>query len=647
MEFKRCYGCMEELAVSGGFCPRCGYDNTNDPKRQPTQALSCGTVLNGRYVIGKVLGQGGFGITYLAFNLGLESPVCIKEYFPAGAAMRSTQQSGVVAWSAGVGADALRQGRESIVKEARKAVKLRELRSVVKVWDVFYENETAYLVMDYVDGKPLSAWLRHGGRPLSEAECIQLFVPVLADLARIHEAGIIHRDIKPDNLMVKPDGSLVLLDFGAAKDLSGGSGQSSFMVASQGFSPLEQYSRKGQIGPWTDVYALCATMIYCCTGRLIPESMDRINGEELDLNCFTPAVRAVLEQGLALQPAQRIQTTTELSARLEAAISGKAEPEKPPVTPPPEDGGANGLPSSGKQAPQTQEETLYRSSCDRMRTSVTPEEYRKTAEAFSRLQGYKDSSEKSAQCLLRAQQLELESQPRQNAAPPPRKTVRKPLLICAAVLTVVIACFFLFVHNWTAPTCTEPEKCTICGKVRAPALGHDFTAATCTTPQKCKVCGAIGIAALGHAWQPATYDKPETCSRCGLTRGNVKEYVGDVLGSWGVEQYQMREGFSTNIYTLDHPLESCMRMTMSFSMADYTGYPFGVWYLYARDLDGHWSHIAEFEVTEAVVNGNWGEFMFEFSPAVSFDALAVIERDRNIYSATTYVDFYDAQVYEG
>ena len=138
MEFIRCYGCMGELSAPGARCPRCGYDNTNDPYRQPSHVLPCGTVLAGHYLVGRVIGQGGFGITYMAWNLALEQRVCVKEYFPAGAAVRSQEQNGLVVWGSGDAAEKLRQRRESFVKEARKAVRLSDLNSIVKVWDVFY-----------------------------------------------------------------------------------------------------------------------------------------------------------------------------------------------------------------------------------------------------------------------------------------------------------------------------------------------------------------------------------------------------------------------------------------------------------------------------------------------------------------------------
>ena len=241
MEFKRCYNCMWELDSPGAVCPQCGYDNTNDPGRQPSHVLPCGSVLNGKFVVRRCLGQGGFGITYIAYNLFLRKTFCIKEYYPRGYAMRSATQSRLVLWGDGADAQYYREKRESLVEEAQRAVQLEALRHVVKVWDVFYENETAYIVMEYIEGESLQHRLKRTQRPFSERECLALLTPVMEDLERAHELGIVHRDIKPDNIMLRANGEAVLLDLGAAKDMGHsaqvGSVQSSSAVVSEGFSP--------------------------------------------------------------------------------------------------------------------------------------------------------------------------------------------------------------------------------------------------------------------------------------------------------------------------------------------------------------------------------------------------------------------------
>ena len=332
MEFTRCYGCMRELDAPGARCPKCGFDNTNDPARQPSHVLKCGTILDGQYVVGRSLGQGGFGITYLGYDLKLEMPVCIKEYYPEGAAMRSSTQSSMVYWGSSENAQSLKDSRASFVKEAQKAVKLRNLSHVVSVWSVFYENETAYIVMDYIEGETLKDKLVRTQKPLDEKACVELLTPVMRDLEKAHALGIIHRDIKPENLMLDAEGEPVLLDMGAAKDLTkstrNGSTLSSALVVSQGFSPLEQYSQNGSIGPWTDVYAMCATICYCVTGRLIPAATERVTGEGLDLSSLSAPFAAVLEKGLAIKAGDRYQGMGELLDALTAAVNPKAPKPK-------------------------------------------------------------------------------------------------------------------------------------------------------------------------------------------------------------------------------------------------------------------------------------------------------------------------------
>ena len=320
MTTRRCCNCMSELRGTDTVCPDCGYDNSCPD--QPEQALPCGTVLCGRYLIGKMLGQGGFGITYIGYDCTLDTTVCIKEFFPAGGAMRGNDGTGRVFWSAGTTGAARQQDRETFVKEAQKAVKVRNLDSVVKVWDVFYENDTAYIVMEYIKGVTLKDYLVKRGSVMGAEECIGLLLPVIGDLKKVHDSGIVHRDISPDNLMIREDGKVMLLDLGAAKDMSKGSGQSSMMVAKKGFSPPEQYTEGMSIGPWTDVYAMCATIYWCMTGKLLPEAMERMLGDDvLKFPESIPEIlRAVLEHGLELKPANRIKDMEELESELKTAL---------------------------------------------------------------------------------------------------------------------------------------------------------------------------------------------------------------------------------------------------------------------------------------------------------------------------------------
>ena len=269
---------MHALAAGETFCSECGRPY-GSVETEPF-ALKPGTILDGKYLVGEMLGQGGFGITYIGFDLLLEQKVAIKEYFPMSTGMVSRENSTTVVWSSAVmQKTGMEKGFDSFLKEARKMAKLGGIPGVVGVKSVFIQNETAYIVMDFIEGETLLKKLQREG-PMDYNTCISLMTPIVQALAEVHKHGIIHRDISPDNIMVQSDGKLILLDLGAAKDLDiqgkDGNVQSSQMVAKHGFSPVEQYGQAGKIGPWTDVYAMAATIYYCCTGVLPPSATDRM-----------------------------------------------------------------------------------------------------------------------------------------------------------------------------------------------------------------------------------------------------------------------------------------------------------------------------------------------------------------------------------
>ena len=212
--------------------------------------------------------------------------------------------------------------------------KLGGIPGVVGVKSVFIQNETAYIVMDFIEGETLLKKLQKNG-PMDFDSCVKLMTPIMQALAEVHEHGIIHRDISPDNIMVRPDGKLILLDLGAAKDLdiqgNDGSVQSSQMVAKHGFSPVEQYGQAGKIGSWTDVYAMAATIYYCCTGVLPPSATDRMIEDTLTCRPrLTKEQFDVLAAGMSILPQKRPQDMAallQMVTRLQKG--GKAEPVRP------------------------------------------------------------------------------------------------------------------------------------------------------------------------------------------------------------------------------------------------------------------------------------------------------------------------------
>ena len=322
-EKRKCINCMSDMQPGEIVCRKCGFDSRNID--QPIYALPGNFLLHGRYIIGKVLGQGGFGITYAAWDNLLDMKVAVKEYFPMGMVTRDVSRSTSLLWSMSQSDHVQRQkGYDRFLKEARKMAKIDNIPSIVRVRDFFPDNETAYIVMDFVEGITLKDSLLKNGI-LSFEACVRLLHPIMEGLAKAHSHQIIHRDISPDNIMIQRDGSVVLLDLGAAKDMTDANGQKSQLVAKSGFSPIEQYMQNKPIGTWTDVYALCATIYYCVTGKVLKTALDRLGDETV---WFPPEIdggisekeKNVLRDGLALKPEERIRDVGELLRRLDEAV---------------------------------------------------------------------------------------------------------------------------------------------------------------------------------------------------------------------------------------------------------------------------------------------------------------------------------------
>ena len=318
MTMRRCFYCMEDMRQSVDVCPRCRRSLRRTAGEQKPYALPCGSTLRGgKYLIGRVLGEGGFGLTYMGYDQVLQLRVCIKEYFPAHLARRAAANSTFVQWRDEVTSS---DKRASFLREARNAVQLRNLDAVVKVWDVFDENGTSYIVMSFIEGSTLKDYLKRSQTKLDYYECVKLLDPVMGALEEIHKLDIIHRDISPDNLMLQPDGKLILLDLGAAKKMTPSGTKESERVAKKGFSPPEQYIEKGRIGPWTDVYALAATIYFCVTGVVPPAVMDKKTLAELDMKAFPKRAAAVMRKALAARPEDRYRSMAEFRAALKKSV---------------------------------------------------------------------------------------------------------------------------------------------------------------------------------------------------------------------------------------------------------------------------------------------------------------------------------------
>lgn len=314
---RRCNDCMQ-MKKQGWTCESCVLDGQQE--NRPHQ-LPLGTMLQDRYRIGKVLGQGGFGITYVGWDAMLEKPVALKEYYPTGVVVRDSRSSLYVRSINEEGERIFRHSLERFLKEAKMLAKLRTVPGIVQVQSVFRENNTAYIVMEYLQGVDLKQYLLARGTPMSTDEMFAIMRPVIYTLSKVHEAKLVHRDVAPDNIFILQDGTTKLLDFGSARDIENAAlGQnlpeSTIAIVKQGFAPIEQYNRRGHLGSWTDIYSLCATMYYCLTGKVPTNVLDRLNGQDAvnwhQIPGLTESQIAVLERGLAIRPEDRIQTAGEL-----------------------------------------------------------------------------------------------------------------------------------------------------------------------------------------------------------------------------------------------------------------------------------------------------------------------------------------------
>ena len=322
-------------AVENGVCRLCG-SSVNAPQPVP-YALPYGTVLHGCYLVGAVLGAGGFGITYIALNLPEGRRVAIKEYLPVDAALREAGDTFVC--SKVNSEQAFHRGREQFLKEAQTIYRLRGYPGIVSVEKLFEENNTAYFCMEYLDGHDLRHRVAEAGGRLSVAETTRTLSPVLDALEYIHKSGVIHRDVSPDNIFLCRNGSVKLIDFGAAYARALDDLKAMQLIVKQGYAPPEQYYNNGNVGPWSDLYACAGTMYYCLSGTVPPGATQRVEKDELvplaRLGVPVSAeIDAAIRKAMALNPGERFSNAAEMKANLLAisgetrAISGETAPAK-------------------------------------------------------------------------------------------------------------------------------------------------------------------------------------------------------------------------------------------------------------------------------------------------------------------------------
>ncbi len=331
-----CMACMNERN-GNSICNSCGFDNSLHNCAQ--HMLRPNSILAGKYLVGKTIGEGGFGITYIGRDLALDLKIAIKEFYPNGFVGRdNTLTTNVLAFEGEQG-DFFKKNREKFIDEARRLAKFRNLPGIVAVNDFFLENNTAYIVMEYIDGQTFKTYLTNMGGKLYSEQVFEMMQPVMLSLKEVHESGIIHRDISPDNIMISNSGYVKLIDFGAARDYDDNKGKSLSIMLKPGYSPEEQYRSKGKQGPWTDVYSICATMYKCITGITPDESSDRVHDDEVvppsSLGIKIDSKKEyILMKGMAVKQENRYQSIGELmnelyvNANTHTAINTVEEPAK-------------------------------------------------------------------------------------------------------------------------------------------------------------------------------------------------------------------------------------------------------------------------------------------------------------------------------
>ena len=305
-------------------CPFCGFIENTLPDN--VSYLRTGVQLQDRYTIGTVIGAGGFGITYKAWDSALETIVAIKEFFPQGVVLRDNTTSKTSEVSVyNVHDDNFEHGKQRFIKEARSLAKFNSHPGTVSIYDFFEANNTAYIVMEYLDGCNMKEYVA-AKKKLPDFEMIRSMTIAISDVLRaVHSVGLIHRDISPDNIFMCLNGNFKLIDFGSVKQSFSDGTLSATVILKHGYAPIEQYSKSGKIGPWTDIYALGATIYKLTTGELPQESVERITSDEVVdicmLNSSIPrSFGAAVMKALAPQVKDRYQTVEEFMKDISSDI---------------------------------------------------------------------------------------------------------------------------------------------------------------------------------------------------------------------------------------------------------------------------------------------------------------------------------------
>lgn len=323
--------CMACKADEQEACPVCGFierDFVPEKHHLPPR-----TILKGQYLVGCALGEGGFGITYIGWDLFLHMPVAIKEYFPSGVVIRDQGQHTVNVF-AGKDEQSFLLGRDRFFREAQKVARFDNNPGVVSVKNCFLENGTAYIIMEYISGINLGTYAAQRGGKLGFQETLQLLKTPIQTLEELHRYSTYHRDISPENLMLSKTGTVKLIDFGSAME-SDSEKKTRVLMVRSGYSPVEMYSSTGKDGPYSDVYSMAATIYKLITGVTPPAATERLNADSLvrptmlGVKEISQEQEAALMKGMAVQLNDRYQTMAEFFHDLYGYGINDAPPSKP------------------------------------------------------------------------------------------------------------------------------------------------------------------------------------------------------------------------------------------------------------------------------------------------------------------------------
>ena len=313
---KACANCFSAVDINEQICPYCGFDCSEEEYH--SYSIAGGTLLNDRYVIGKVIGTGGFGITYLAYDTHSEKVIAVKEYYPHGIAVRS--DDGLTLEPLGsANSDFYRKGIYRFLHEGKYIAKFETASEIMGIYDVFMENGTAYYVMEHFNGITLKAYTDKYGR-ISAQQAVYIAEHISVAFDVIHKGGIIHRDVSPDNIMLCRNGSVKLIDFGAARSFTDDDNGLSVMLK-QGFTPLEQYQRNGRQGAWTDIYSLGASLYYALTLCMPDDPMSRFDDDstfDAQLSPLPEKLSGLICKACAVRAKDRFQSAEELMQALKS-----------------------------------------------------------------------------------------------------------------------------------------------------------------------------------------------------------------------------------------------------------------------------------------------------------------------------------------